>query len=58
MDLLQGTVIQVSSYETNAGPLPETERWFWLDVMAAFDSAEDSEYYNVTLLGRARPPVP
>ena len=55
MDLLRGTVVQVLSFETKTGPLPETELWFWLDVMAAFDNAEDSEYYNATLLEHAPP---
>ena len=58
MDLPQGTVVQVSSAETKTGPLPETELWFWLNVMAAFDNAEDldSEYYNTTLLGLEHAP--
>ena len=55
MDLLRGTVVQVLSFETKTGPLPETELWFWLGVMAGVDNAEDSEYYNVTLLEHATP---
>ena len=55
VDLLQGTAVQVSSAETKTGPLPETGLWFWLDAMAAYDSAEGSEYHNVTLLEHAPP---
>ena len=54
-DLLQGTAVQVSSFETKTEPLPEAELWFWLDAMAAYENAEDSEYYNVTLLEHAPP---
>ena len=55
VDLLRGTVVEVSSFETKTGPLPEAELYFWLDMMAVFDNAEDSEYYNVTLLEHATP---
>ena len=62
VDLLQDTVVQVSSFETKtaAGPLPETGLWLWLDKTAAFDNAEDSGYYNGTLriLEHARGPGP
>ena len=37
VDLIQDTVVQVSSFETETRPLLETELWFWLDEMAAFD---------------------
>ena len=57
VDLLRGTVVEVSSSKTTTGPLPEEDLYFWLGVMAVFDSAEDSdsEYYNVTLLEHATP---
>ena len=53
MDLLQGAVVKVSSYDTKTEPLPEMELWLWLDAMRAYDNAEDSEYYNATLLEHA-----
>ena len=49
VDLLRGTSVPVASFGANAGPLSEAGLWFWLGVMAVFDNAEDSEYYNVTL---------
>ena len=49
VDLLRGTVVRVSCFEAKAGPLPEAGLWFWLGVMAVFDSAEDPEYYNVMI---------
>ena len=55
VDLLRGTVVEVSSFETTARRLPEAGLYFRLGVMAVFDSAEDSEYYNVTLQEHATP---
>ena len=55
IDLLRGTVVEVSSFETTARRLQEADLYFWLDVMAVFDDAEDSEYYHVTLLEHATP---
>ena len=55
VDLLRGTVVEVLSFETTARRLPEADLCFWLDVMAVFDNAEDSEsrYYHVTLTNYA-----
>ena len=50
MDLIQDTVVQVSGFETKTEPLREEELWFWLGEMAAYDTAEDSEYYNATVM--------
>ena len=55
VDLLQDTAVQVPGFETKTVPLPETEFWFWLDEMAGFDNAEDSEYDNAILLEHAPP---
>ena len=57
VDLLQDTAVQVPGFETKTVPLPETEFWFWLDEMAGFDNAEDSEHDNAVLLEHA-PPLP
>ena len=64
MDLLRGTAVVVSSFETRTRRLPEADLYFRLGVMAVFNSAEDSGpgYYHayVTLLERAAstPPLP
>ena len=58
VDLLQDTAaVQVSSLETKTEPLREEELWFWLGEIAAYDTAEDSAYYNATLLEHAPPPI-
>ena len=56
VDLLQDTVVQVTSFETKAQPLREEELRFWLCGMAAYGTAGDSApYYDATLLEHARP---
>ena len=55
VDLIQDTAVQVPSFETETEPLREEGLWLWLGEMAAYDTAEDSEYYNVTLLEHTPP---
>ena len=50
-----GVEDEVSSFETTTGRLPEAGLYFWLDRIAVFDNAEDSEYYYVTLPEHATP---